>query len=117
MGEIKKYKLDRIIAFIGDDDEMMHKMISIFLTNGPELLANLHENIAVKNYPKVEFYAHKLKSSIDHFSIESLSSEIRQMEKYAREKTRLEELPDLIQKLDIELLEVMNQLKTDFNIQ
>lgn len=117
MGEIKKYKLDRILAFIGDDDEMMEKMVDIFLKSAPELVSKIHQNFALKNYTDVAFYAHKLKSSIDHFSIETLTSEIRQIEKYAREKTNLKELPDLIQKLDIELLVVMNQLRTDFKIQ
>lgn len=117
MNEIKKYKLDRIHAFIGDDEEMLKKMVAIFLKNSPELLSLIQENLKQKDYSKLEFHAHKLKTSIDHFSIESITSEIRQIEKYARERINIDQLPGLIQKLEIELQESIREIKKDFNLE
>ena len=113
---MKKYHTKRIIAFIGDDKEMLHKMITIFLSNGPMMLNIIQESLLIKDYEKLSFYAHKLKTSIDHLSIESLTTEIREIEKYAKDKVNLDLLPALVQKLDKELQETMVEIKQDFNI-
>jgi HPt (histidine-containing phosphotransfer) domain-containing protein len=112
----KKYNVDRIKAFVGDDQEMLNKIVKIFLDKTPSMLANIKNCIAEKDFQTVQFVAHKLKTSIDHFSIETITTEIRQIEKYAKEEINLQLLPLLFEKLDLELQETMAEIKADFNI-
>lgn len=110
----ENYNLIKIKAFIGDDDMVMDKMIGIFLENSPIILSKILEGLESKDYDQVSFYAHKLKSSIDNFSIHQLTDEIRLIEKYAKEKSSLEDLPTLVNKLKIILDDVMKEIKHDF---
>ena len=74
------------------------------------------KSLLEKDYPTLQFHAHKLKTSIDHFSIECLTDEIRQIEKYAKEEVNLELLPPLIKKLETELKKTIIEIKADFHI-
>lgn len=111
---MKTYSLERIKAFIGDDQEMLIKLVKIFLENGPQILSLIQNSLVSKDYQTLTFQAHKLKTSIDHFNIKNLTSEIRLIEDYARNQTHLELLPSLIQKLEQELQVTMHELKIDF---
>ncbi|MBE9481981.1 MAG: hypothetical protein IMY69_09825 [Bacteroidetes bacterium] len=64
---------------------------------------------------KISFYSHKLKSSIDNFSINELKSEIRLIENISKEKSKLEELPQLINNLNDIMNRVIQKVKEDFN--
>ncbi len=112
----KKYKVDRIKSFVGEDKMMLHKMVDIFLENTPKMLSIIKKSLIDKDYPTLQFNAHKLKTSIDHFSIETLTTEIRQIENYAKEEINLQLLPSLVKKLDLELQETIAEIKADFNI-
>ena len=114
---MKKYNTKRIQAFIGNDQEMLLKMIMIFLENGPKMLSTIQESLLIKDYDKLSFQAHKLKTSIDHLSIESLTTGIRQIEKFSKERINLDLLPGLIRKLDSELQDTISEIKQDFNIE
>jgi len=73
---------------------VLDKMIDIFLENSPIILSKIVDGLEQKDYDQVSFHAHKLKSSIDSFSIFQLTDEIRLIEKYAKEKSSLEDLPE-----------------------
>lgn len=110
----ENYTLTKIKAFIGDNEMVIDKMIDIFLENSPIMLSKIMEGLETKDYDQVSFQAHKLKSSIDNFSIHQLTDEIRLIEKYAKEKSSLEDLPGLVNKLKIVLEAVMKEIKHDF---
>jgi len=110
----ENYTLTKIKAFIGDNEMVLDKMIDIFLENSPIILSKIVDGLEQKDYDQVSFHAHKLKSSIDSFSIFQLTDEIRLIEKYAKEKSSLEDLPALVSKLKSVLESVMNEIKHDF---
>lgn len=111
----KNYNLIKIRAFIGEEEIVMDKMIDIFLENAPVMISKIEEGLEQKDYDQVNFYAHKLKSSIDNFSIIQLTDDIRLIEKYAKEKISLEKLPTLVKKLKLVLESVIKEIKIDFN--
>ncbi len=110
----KSYNLTKIRAFIGEDEMVMDKMIGIFLENSPIMISKLEEGLEQEDYEQVNFYAHKLKSSIDNFSIIELTDDIRLIEKYAKEKSSLDKLPSLVKNLKLVLEAVIKEIKTDF---
>jgi HPt (histidine-containing phosphotransfer) domain-containing protein len=110
----RNYNLTKIKAFIGNDEMVMNKMIGIFLENTPMMISKIEEGLNQKDYDQVNFYAHKLKSSIDNFSIIQLSDDIRLIEKFAKEKSSLEDLPALVNKLKSVIITVLEEIKVDF---
>ena len=112
----QKYHVERIKAFVGDDQEMLEKMVYIFLENAPKMFGLIQTSLAEKDYVTLQFNAHKLKTSVDHFSIETLTKEIRQIENFAKTESNLDQLPELVQLLEKELFETIQEVKTDFKI-
>ena len=111
---MKKYNLERIQAFVGEDEEMIKKVVKMFLKNSPQKLKNIKESHKLNDLKKLAFNAHKLKNSIDHFSIEALTTTIREIENYSKSGTHIDLLPSLIQMLEKELKEAINEIKADF---
>tara|TARA_Y100001954_G_C15769191_1_gene583450 strand:+ start:794 stop:1144 length:351 start_codon:yes stop_codon:yes gene_type:complete len=109
------YNTKRIKAFIGDNPGVMRKMVDIFLTNAPKMLAEIHKSYEKKDYTNLNFYAHKLKSSIYNFNIEEIENDIRLIERYAKERKSLEELPALIERVDHYLNIILEKVRKDFN--
>ena len=75
----KLYNLSQVKLVLGDDQQMLGNMITIFLNETPIMLKALNENCESKNYDEVKFYAHKLKSSIDLFQIDGIQNDIREL--------------------------------------
>jgi HPt (histidine-containing phosphotransfer) domain-containing protein len=109
------YNLTIIKAFVGNNKKVIDNIIDIFLNNTPEMLSIINKGLKEKDYNKISFYSHKLKSSIDSFSINELKSEIRLIENISKEKSNLEELPQLINNLNDIMNRVIQKVKDDFH--
>jgi HPt (histidine-containing phosphotransfer) domain-containing protein len=110
-----RYNLSKIKAFIGDDEIVMNELIDLFLKHTPEMVLKIKDGLTKKDYDQVNFYAHKLKSSIDNFSIDELIEDVRTIENNAKKRLSLESLPDLINKLDSVIKDIINEMKKDLN--
>jgi HPt (histidine-containing phosphotransfer) domain-containing protein len=110
-----RYNLSKIKAFIGDDEIVMNELIDLFLEHTPEMVLKIKDGLAKEDYDQVNFYAHKLKSSVDNFSINELIEDVRTIENNAKKRLSLENLPDLISKLDSVIKDIINEIKKDFN--
>lgn len=112
----KKYDLEHIKLFLGEDKQQLGNMINIFLSETPLMLADLNENFNQKNYDEVKFYAHKLKSSIDLFQINGLQTDIRILEKLASEQADIPGIKkyvlEISSTLEGVLMEIENELSS-----
>lgn len=110
------YNTKRIEAFIGDNPAVMKKMVGIFLNSAPKMLLEIHKSFESKDYTNLNFYSHKLKSSIFNFNIIEIEEDIRLIERYAKDMNNLDKLPALIEKLDLVLNLALVQIKKDFQL-
>lgn len=83
----------------------LKKIYTIFLETTPEIVNDLKQFSELKDYEKVQATAHKLKASIDAFKISALHDTIRNIEKFAANKTNLNDIPGLIKATD-EILKI-----------
>ena len=111
-----RYNVNRIKNFIGEDPDMMLDLIKLFLKNTPSDIQNLQQSQKQKDYEKVWYYAHKLKNSVDNFSIEEIQEEIRIIEERAKRRTSLEDIPALINHVVKVLQEIMTVVKKDYQV-
>ena len=116
MDSRKLYDLTKIKAFVQNNKNVIKNLINIFLNNTPEMLAIINKGLEEKDYNKISYYSHKLKSSIDNFNINELKTEIRLIEKYSSQESNIEELPQLIENLNNVLNKVIQKIKEDFDL-
>ena len=87
--------LDFLDKFTGGDQELTIQLIEIFLKQVPEAIEKLNVHIPRRDWKETHAVAHKLKSSIAIFELHELKKLITNIEEYARDGERLEDLPHL----------------------
>lgn len=108
------YNLDKLREMAGNDQDFIQKMVDMFLTQAPDMLAKISEHLNNEDYKKLRDIAHKMKPSLDFMGISSLHAEIRKIEKYAEARSNLSELPGLVQLLKQTTETVCDQLRQEF---
>ncbi len=105
------FDFEEIKKFVGEDRSALKKMVGVFLNSTPNTLKELNHSLEIKDYDKLSYYAHKLKSSIDLLNIKSLKEEIRLIENSAKSNSNIDKLPKLIDNMNITLDKVIKKLK------
>ena len=123
----KLYNTESILRSHGNDADFVKFIAQLFVENLPEMATELKKAYQTKDWYHVHFYAHKMKATIDLFSIESLKDLIREVEtegrtlfKEVETKGRAEHVPQSLNKDVEDVVKVINactlQLKRDFAI-
>jgi len=113
--EGKLYNLSMIKEISHGNNDFVKKMMSLFNETMPPAIAELKQHLGNSNWADLGAIAHKIKPSIDTVGIELLKEDIRTIEKNAKEETKLSEIPELLQKLEIVLNKVMADLRDEMN--
>jgi HPt (histidine-containing phosphotransfer) domain-containing protein len=110
------YKLDKLIEYIGTDEEAIKNMISIFLSTTPDLLLQLKNGLLTENYEEIARSAHKLKPTLDIFGIDNLHEPIRFIEVHAKQKKNLPKITETSTLVEQTLEQVFMNLKRDYKL-
>lgn len=76
----KLYDTETILRTHGGDKEFVKYIASLFIQELPKMSTELEKASAKKDWENLYFYAHKMKATIDLFSINSLKDLIRKLE-------------------------------------
>ncbi|MCF8235174.1 MAG: Hpt domain-containing protein [Bacteroidales bacterium] len=112
----EKYNLEGIRQFVGEDEAAMKEMVGIFAESVPRSLQELNDGFEQNDLEKVGHYAHKLKSSIDILNIHDLKTDIRALEKLAKEKNERGKISPLLKKTNYILKKVLVELKNETSL-
>lgn len=114
MSEPKLYSLDALKAMGGGNPEFVKKMCEIFLAIAPDGVVKIKEGWANGDLRMVFQHAHKIKSNINHLSVDSLKPVILDIERMAREnQAEPAVMSSLIEILETTMTEVEKQIKED----
>jgi HPt (histidine-containing phosphotransfer) domain-containing protein len=116
MNSNKLFDLTNLDEMLGGDRQAMLQMVKIFLQATPESLTELNNCFDKSDLDGVSKLAHKLKSSIDIFSIEEIKNDIRRMENLARENVNTDEIPALMEKVNNILNEAIEQVRLEKDV-
>ncbi len=116
MNSNKLFDLTNLDEMLGGDRQAMLQMVKIFLQATPESLTELNNCFNKSDLDGVSKLAHKLKSSIDIFSIEEIKNDIRRMENLARENVNTDEIPALMNNINSILNEAIEQVRLEKDV-
>lgn len=111
------YKLDKLIEYIGEDEETIRNMLQIFLSSTADILRLIQSAENDGNLDEVGKNAHKLKPNIDIFGIKSLHDPVRQLESLAKQNKDPDKVKSLVQMLHLTLNHVFDQIRIDHSLE
>jgi CheY-like chemotaxis protein len=109
----KLYNLSMIESVSGGDKVFIKKMIVLFIEMVPVNVEQLNAAAQTQNWEQVSKLAHKLKSTIDSMAIKSIQQDVRAVEMNAKQKTSLDELPGIIEKIQQVINSCIEQLQEE----
>jgi HPt (histidine-containing phosphotransfer) domain-containing protein len=100
-----------------DEEEpgAFNKIITVFIDTTPGILTDLNKAFQERELDNVAHYAHKLKATIDIFTIKPLMGLIRQAEQSALSGDTSEELPGMIETINMTMADVISKIKEEIS--
>ncbi len=95
MNQTKAYDLSFLSGLMENDKEAILNMVNIFLDSTPQIVAELNKHYQDGNMKELGKSAHKLKSSIDLFKVNSLHQDIRTLLELGRSNKQNDSIPGL----------------------
>ena len=112
----KLYDTETILKTHGNDKEFVKYIAGLFVEHLPEMAAELKKASVQRDLYHVYFYAHKMKATIDLFSIESLKVLIRKLEAEGKATDYSPSINTDVECVVKTIHECIVQLKEDFAI-
>ncbi len=109
----KLYDLTMIQSVSGGDKAFIKKMILLFIETVPQNVQELVDATERKNWEQVSKMAHKLKSTVDSMGIRTIHDKIRSVELNAKNKERLELMPDTVRQIESVVAVCIQQLRRE----
>ncbi len=107
------FDLTNLNEMLGGDKKAILQMVKIFLQATPESLNELNRCFQKNDLQGVSKLAHKLKSSVDIFAINDIKQDIRRLENITRDNVNLDEVPELVEKINKVLSETISQVEKE----
>lgn len=113
MDSKRLFDLTNLNEMLGGDKKAILQMVKIFLQATPESLSELNKCFDKNDLQGVSKLAHKLKSSVDIFSITDIKQDIRRLENITRDNINLDEVPELVGNINKILSEAIKQVEDE----
>jgi HPt (histidine-containing phosphotransfer) domain-containing protein len=106
--------MSNLLALSGGDKEYLEKLVDVYIRQTNQSLIQLKEAVKMKNLKHVFEISHQMKSGIDSFNIESLKTEIREIETDARKGLYSERMETLVSHSEEILKKVIQEIRAEF---
>jgi hypothetical protein len=111
------YNLNNLYLIQKEGDAFIESMVKIFISTMPNYLQDLTEAAKSNDLKKVYFCAHKMKSSVDLLNIAVVKKDLLNLEEYAKNAVKVNEILPIAQKVADTLNKAMEEMREDFNWQ
>ncbi len=113
MDSKKLFDLTNLNEMLGGDKKAILQMVKIFLQATPDSLSELNKCYQKNDLQGVSKLAHKLKSSVDIFSVTDIKQDIRRLENITRDNVNLDEVPQLVDNINSILDQTLSQVEDE----
>ncbi len=112
----KLFSTEAISAMLDNDEKEIKELAVMFVEFVPAMMRDLQNAIDSQDWPEAGKQAHKLKSTLKIWQIESLLDAILFIEMKGKVEEDTEEIKQQNQKVQEVLLRVIEQVKEEFNL-
>lgn len=113
----KKYDLELMISITRGNDELVRKLIQLFLRNTPGILKKMKLAYTAKDLPHFTTLINELKPSFGYFRIRNIEADLEKAEKLAYVNMNSTELFKLIKDITTNAEGILREMELDFNQQ
>jgi HPt (histidine-containing phosphotransfer) domain-containing protein len=106
----KSWNRDKMLEKLDGDEELLARVIKIFLAGAPAHLAELRQAIAAGKAKDIETAAHSLKGELGYLGVAEISQKARMLEEMGRSGD-LQEAKDLFQQFEAEVSDLIDWLR------
>ncbi len=110
------YSLDKINEMAEGDQDFVTSVVSVFLEEVPIDMEDLEKAIAQRDYENVYKLAHKIKPNVDLLGMEQTRATALEIETLGKTATNIDEIETKFPLLKKDVLQVIGELKKDFNL-
>jgi signal transduction histidine kinase/CheY-like chemotaxis protein/HPt (histidine-containing phosphotransfer) domain-containing protein len=103
--------LEELLQLVNNDYSKLEKYISIFFNNVPSDLESLKEAVVSQKWEELGKIAHKIKGNVGYMGIASIKKDLQILEKVNKEVGDLEEIADIVNRVEIVLELAIKELK------
>ncbi len=110
------YNLAKVYAISDNDPDFVRQIVKVFVLDTPIDLDHIKLAIEKKNHQKCFEYAHKIKPSLDLFSLNIALEEIILIEIWANSLGKKKEVIELYRSVSERIEKAIKEIKKDFNL-
>ena len=110
------YNLSKVYALSDNDPEFVNEILTLFVTEVPDDLAQIKEGIKKKDHKHAYAYAHKIKPTLDLLGMNVAFEEILQVEAWTKIEGRRRDIDHTFDSIKTQIKEAIKEIKKDFDL-
>ncbi|MDG2431343.1 Hpt domain-containing protein [Flavobacterium sp.] len=110
------YNLSKVYALSDNDPEFVNEILTLFVTEVPDDLAQIKEGIKKKDHKHAYAYAHKIKPTLDLLGMNVAFEEILQVEAWTKIEGRRRDIEHTFDSIKTQIKEAIKEIKKDFDL-
>jgi HPt (histidine-containing phosphotransfer) domain-containing protein len=110
------YNLSKVYALSDNDPEFVNEILTLFVTEVPDDLAQIKEGIKKKDHKHAYAYAHKIKPTLDLLGMNMAFEEILQVEAWTKVEGKRKDIDHTFDSIKTQIKEAIKEIKKDFDL-
>lgn len=110
------YNLAKVYALSNNNQEFVLQIVTSFVFEMPNDIAEIKGGIKNKDYEKTYFYARKIKPSLDLLGLKVAFEEILQIEAWTKVEGKKKEIKETFKSIKLQVKNARKELKKDFDL-
>ncbi|MBU0940275.1 MAG: Hpt domain-containing protein [Bacteroidetes bacterium] len=110
------YNLSKVYALSDNDPEFVNEILTLFVTEVPDDLAQIKEGIKKKDHKHAYAYAHKIKPTLDLLGMNMAFEEILQVEAWTKIEGKRKDIDHTFDSIKTQIKEAIKEIKKDFDL-
>ena len=110
------YNLAKVYALSDNDPEFVLQIVTLFVNEIPEDIAEIKEGIKKKDHKHAYSYAHKVKPSLDLLGLKVAFEEILQIEAWTKTEGKKKEIIETYKSVKTQVKDAIKELRKDFDL-
>ncbi|MBL0339687.1 MAG: Hpt domain-containing protein [Bacteroidetes bacterium] len=102
-------------SFTKDDSAKISKYVNMFLDSAPKALEQMNQQLSVADWPSLKISAHSMKSQLRYMGMAAAEQLAITIERSSSEQTALDQLPQVLTKLNEIMTEAFVELKSEIS--